>query len=172
MRIAALSVLAATICFGGCGRPAVPPSILVPGDGGRAPQIVPLEPTWLPDTLAELAKFPGCIGVDAAGTFRGKRIILAMFKDKKSAVAWYGHEAHQRLVGKVRFYRDHPHVPLKDIDDGAGPILAVATMTPAGTMEGAVPGSFLLSIELFEALPGGVQFGGATLFDPPKPAGS
>lgn len=137
-------------------------NVLVPGDGVRAAQVVPLAPEWAGATVKALRASPGCLGVEFSQTGSGKRVISAMFKDKASLVLWYGSEIHQNLVGKVGFYRQHEHIAGAGIPGDAGPILVIATMTPVAAADGVPPGTVLLSVELFSPLPGGVRFGGAS----------
>lgn len=165
-----MPLVAAILCMlivtvaGGCGgRRPLSTAVLVPGSADRAAEVVHLAPDWLPATVRALRESPGCLGVEAAQTGSGKRAVFAMFKDKAAVTAWYRHPAHQALVGMVRFYRQHEHLPAAGVPDDAGPILVIATMTPAPPADGVPPGTMLLSVELFSPLPGGVRFGGATL---------
>lgn len=153
-------VLAASGCAGNR-----PPSIgvLVPGSPDRASEVVPLRSDWFPATMQALRESPGCLGVEAAQTGSGKRVILAMFESKAAVEGWYRHPAHQALVERVAFYRQHEHVPATGVPENAGPILVIATMTPVSPTEGTPQGTMLLSVELFSPLPGGVRFGGSSL---------
>lgn len=156
--------LLAAILLGGCaGSRSGGLNVLVPGSGDRPAQVVQLPQDWAPTTVRTLRASPGCLGVEVSQTGSGsKRTIFAMFKDKAAVVAWYRSPAHQALLGKVSFYRDHEFTPGAGLEEGAGPVLVIASMSPAPAGEGVPAGTVLLSVELFRPLPGGVRFGGAS----------
>lgn len=163
---AALPVFVLLIAFiaGGCAKPRPANlNVLVPAEGDRAARLVPLAPDWASATVRALRATPGCTGVELSQTQSGKRAIFAMFKDRASMIAWYRSAAHQEMVGKVSFYRDHAHTPGAGVAENAGPILVIATMTPVPPSEAVPAGTVLLSVELFAPLEGGVRFGGASL---------
>ena len=95
-------------------------------------------------------------------TARGrKNLIFAWFKDKKSAVAWYNSDYHQKIMAKS-FPKLAGREPLKDVADDVGPVLAIAAVTFSGKAQ--VKGTKLpisqIAIELYTPLKGGVSFGG------------
>jgi hypothetical protein len=154
-----LPILAIVLACGCGGKKPVQMQVLVPAEGNRPATLVPLPANWASMTIAQLRNFQGCLGVDVAQTALGKNCIFVVFRDKQAAVNWYNSEIHQRLVSKVSFYREGDHVPLSNVPDGAGPLLLVATLTPAHNAPDGVPGAVFLSIEIFEHLPAGVRFG-------------
>src|SRR5579863_10165766 len=81
-----------------------------------------------PDLVAPLKATPGCLGVETARTASGKMVIFAWFEDKKAVMRWYNSELHQQLV-KMGGPPDPGHVPLADIAEDSGPILAIASLT-------------------------------------------
>ncbi len=164
---AALTVLFLLLaCIAGAGGCSAPRpanlNMLVPADGDRAARLVPLAPDWAAATIRALRASPGCMGVELSQTRSGKRAIFAMFKDKAAVIAWYRDAAHQDLVAKVSFYRDHEHTPAAGVAEDAGPVLVIATMTPVPPSDGVPAGTVLLSVELFSPLNGGVRFGGTS----------
>src|SRR5215467_14973188 len=82
----------------------------------------------LPDLVGPLKATPGCLGVETAQTSSGKRVIFAWFEDRKALMRWYSSDLHQQLM-KMAPTPNHP--PLQDIPEGTGPILTIASMTPA-----------------------------------------
>ena len=107
----------------------------------------------LPDSmkafLAKLEKQPGLLGVHALSSIdhRGMLVILTWWENKQALNDWFYSETHQGIISQ--FY------------GGRAPAAgAVGTNTPVGGM-GQV------GIELFAALPGGMQFGGG--LTPPRP---
>ena len=128
---------------------------------GKPQQSSPGERNF-PDLLGGLKSTEGCLGVETAQTASGKNVIFAWFKDKPSVVKWYYSETHQTVLDLFVTDDEYPqHKPLEKIADAAGPIMVVASMTPADTphFEGlAIPVS-QIAIELYEALPGGAYLG-------------
>lgn len=157
-----LILLTACVAGGCTGRPPANLNVLVPAEGNRAARLVPLAPDWAAATVRPLRASPGCMGVELSQTQNGKRAVFATFKDRDAVIAWYRNAAHQDLVAKVSFYRDHVHTPAAGVAEDAGPILVIATMTPVAPGDGVPAGTVLLSVELFSPLPGGVRFGGAS----------
>jgi quinol monooxygenase YgiN len=115
----------------------------------------------MPDLVKGLKAVPGCLGVETAHTQSGKNVIFAWFKDKKAVEDWYHSDTHQEVMEKFapNFEKEGPllHVP-----DGTGPILVVASLTPADKShfkEMKIPVS-QIAIELYAPLPGGAALGG------------
>lgn len=162
MKLNAATLVAMSVLpLWGCGgNKNTAPTVLVPAADGREATLTQLPADWLGVSVRALRASPGCLGAEGVQMGGGKRAVMAMFKDKAAAVEWYHNPAHQRLVGLVS--PPHGHVALAEVADGGGPILVIATMVPAGNQPGAVPGSVLLSVELFKPLPGGVSYGGAS----------
>jgi tetratricopeptide (TPR) repeat protein len=100
----------------------------------------------LPDSmkafLAKLEKQPGLLGVHALSSVdhRGMLVILTWWENKQALNNWFYSETHQGIISQ--FYGGRPPA-------GGAP----AAKAPVGAM-GQV------GIELFTALPGGMQFGG------------
>lgn len=122
-----------------------------------------------PRTAADIGKSlmeglkatPGCLGVETAQTMSGKVVIFTWFENKKAVMAWYDSPAHKRVMRAFFPDRDGPDVPMKDIAEDSGPILAVASLMPA---DKPLPGSNApisqISIELYSPLPGGIRVNG------------
>lgn len=118
-------------------------------------------PDEFPDLAAGLRAIQGNLGVETAQTSSGKQVIFAWFQDKASVLRWYYSEMHRGV--QDRFFPDRPpHEPLSHVADDVGPILAIASITPA--QEAAVAHIGLpvsqISIELYAPLPGGLSLGG------------
>ena len=100
----------------------------------------------LPDSikafLAKLEKQPGLLGVHALSSVdhRGMLVILTWWENKQALNNWFYSETHKGIISQ--FYDSRPPA-------GSAP----AAKAPVGGM-GQV------GIELFTALPGGMQFGG------------
>jgi hypothetical protein len=141
------------------------------------------------ELVAALKSSPGCLGVETGQMNSGKVSIFGWFEDKKAVLDWYYGDAHQSAMGAMaagieasqRARAKAPpnggapagapasaaaeaskHVPLEFVQDGTGPILCVATITPSD--KPLVPGFPMaikqISIELYQPLPGGISIGG------------
>ncbi|MEQ1906198.1 MAG: antibiotic biosynthesis monooxygenase [Pirellulaceae bacterium] len=114
-----------------------------------------------PDLVGGLKKTPGCLGVEAAQTAEGKRLIFAWFKDKEAIMNWYDSDMHQGVVNK--FFKDRdPREPLADVPDNSGPILAIASITFSDKpqLKGTSLPISQIAIELYSPVPGGLALGG------------
>lgn len=118
-------------------------------------------PKGYPDLVAGLKATPGCLGVETARTDSGKQLIFAWFANKRAAKKWYYSEMHQDLMN--RFFPNYvPQKPLQDVSEDSGPILTIASITPAAKpqfKESVMPIS-QIAIELYQPVPGGVFLGG------------
>ena len=113
-----------------------------------------------PDLVGALKATPGVLGVDAARTQSGKQVIFAWFENKKAAMTWYYSDVHRSL--QKQFAPGAPaRTPMPDVPDDGSPILAIASLTLAGTptAENPFPVS-QIAIELYKPLPGGLAAGG------------
>ena len=113
-----------------------------------------------PDLVAGLLATDGVVGVETAQTPSGQQLIFAWFEDKAAALRWYYSETHQMV--QEAFVPDRPeHTPLQHIPDDVGPIMAIASVTPADSAHFAgVPLAISqIAIELYQPLPGGVFLG-------------
>lgn len=113
-----------------------------------------------PDLVSGLKATPGVLGVETATTSGHKQVIFAWFENKAAALRWYYSEMHREAQNRL-FPNRPPHEPLKHVPDGAGPIMAIASITWADTAQVA-PSSLPISqiaIELYRPLPGGVFLG-------------
>ena len=114
-----------------------------------------------PDLVGGLKAIEGVVGVETASTSSGKQVIFAWFEDKAAALRWYYSEMHRGVQNA--FFPDRPaHVPLENVPDDVGPILAIASITMADSAyfaETSLPIS-QIAIELYQPLPGGLFFGG------------
>ena len=125
------------------------------GTGGQRPG-----GAGFPDLVGALKATPGVLGVDTARTSSGKQVIFAWFENKKAALAWYYSETHRSL--QKAFAPGSPaRTPMADIPDDGSPIMAIASLTMAGTptAENPFPVS-QIAIELYKPLPGGLAAGG------------
>ncbi|MDX2148595.1 MAG: hypothetical protein SFZ23_13845 [Planctomycetota bacterium] len=120
-----------------------------------------------PQLIGEIAKamgeMPGCLGVEV-GQFRsGKLTIFGWFENKQRAMEWYNHPTHMKALGAVGYTHDPSRVPMADVPDDAGPIMALACarpFTPEEVQAGkGKPGEMQLGIELYSPLQGGYRFG-------------
>ena len=117
-------------------------------------------PAGFPDLVSGLKATPGCLGVESARTASGKQVIFAWFENKKAALTWYYSDTHRSL--QKAFAPGSPaRTPMADIPDDGGPIMAIASLTMAGTpsAENPFPVS-QIAIELYKPLPGGLAAGG------------
>ncbi len=126
-----------------------------PAKGKKAPD------PGLPDLVGALKKSPGCLGVETAQTGSGKQVIFAWFKDKKAVLKWYYSDLHKDLMKRFVPASEYPR-PLKDVADESGPIMVIASITPAKKpqFEGTPLPISQIAIELYQPLPGGAALGG------------
>lgn len=113
------------------------------------------------DLIGGLKATPGCLGVEVAKTGGGKQVIFAWFEDKAAVLRWYYSDTHQKAM-KTFFRESAPGQPLKDIPDGTGPIMAIASITftdKSQFQETSLPIS-QIAIELYQPLTGGIFLGG------------
>ncbi|MHC4416591.1 MAG: antibiotic biosynthesis monooxygenase [Planctomycetota bacterium] len=127
------------------------------------PRPQPGERKGLPDLVGGLRATPGCLGVETARASTGKNVIFAWFKDKEAVKGWYYSEMHQGAVDALVAGDQYARTtPLEHVDDDAGPILVIASITPAERP--AFPDIHIpisqIAIELYEAPPGGAFVGG------------
>jgi len=143
LAILATVVLGPVVAAQGQGRGAQPPA------GGA-----------LPDLVGALKATPGVLGVETARTSSGKQVIFAWFENKKAALTWYYSDTHRSLQ-KAFAPGSAPRTPMADIPDDGSPIMAIASLTLAGTptAENPFPVS-QIAIELYKPLPGGLAAGG------------
>lgn len=115
----------------------------------------------LPDLVGALKASPGCLGVDTARTSSGKQVIFAWFEDKKAVLKWYYSEVHQQVMKQFAPADGYPK-PLRDVADDTGPIMVVASITPAkeGKFKDLKLPVSQIAIELYQPLPGGAALGG------------
>lgn len=108
-----------------------------------------------------LKKSDGCLGIEMAMTMSGKNVIFAWFKDKDAVLEWYYSDVHQQVM-KDAFPNYEFGEPLQGVPDGTGPIMAIASITPAkksAFKETEAPIS-QISIELYQPVTGGLYLGG------------
>lgn len=113
-----------------------------------------------PDLVGALKATPGVLGVETARTQSGKQVIFAWFENKKAALTWYYSDTH-RSVQKAFAPGSPARTPMADVPDDGSPIMAIASLTLAGTpsAENPFPVS-QIAIELYKPLPGGLAAGG------------
>ncbi len=125
---------------------------------GVRPAVAQLE--GIPDLVGGLKSVEGVLGVETAQTSSGKQVIFAWFEDKAAAVRWY-YSAMHRGVQDAFFPDRPPHVPLENVPDDVGPIMAIASITMADSAHFAMTSLPIsqIAIELYKPLPGGLFLG-------------
>jgi len=113
------------------------------------------------DLVGALKASPGCLGVDTARTASGKQVIFAWFEDKKAVLKWYHGDVHQKAMKLFTSTEEYPR-PLKEIAADTGPIMVIASLTPAKEekLKGLALPVSQIAIELYQPLPGGAAIGG------------
>lgn len=117
----------------------------------------------MPDLVGGLKQVEGCLGVEMAGTRSGKQLIFAWFTDKEAVLRWYYSDTHLGVIDLAAEGDEFATTkPLAHVPDDAGPIMVVASITPAEkpTFEGLDLPVSQIAIELYQPLPGGVYLGG------------
>src|SRR3989454_6702687 len=114
------------------------------------------------DVVNAVRAHPGCLGVETGGTTSGRRVIFAWFESKKSLVAWYRSDVHQKAVKAAFPDQTFDREPLPDTPEDSGPILAIVSLKLADTPRSDATSMQIASIgiELYTPLPGGVAVGG------------
>jgi antibiotic biosynthesis monooxygenase len=148
MRELAIVAAVALASLGGWTRPAVAEG---PPSGGFA------------DVIRAARAHPGCLGIETGQTASGRRVIFAWFESKRSLVAWYRSDAHQRAIKTAFPDETFDREPLPDTPDDSGPILAIVSLKLSDTPRPGGRGLPIASIgiELYTPLPGGVAVGGS-----------
>jgi hypothetical protein len=115
-----------------------------------------------PNVVGALRESPGVLGVETGRTASGKQVIFAWFEDKKSLVAWYRSEAHQKAMKTVFPNLTFDRQPLPDLPENSGPILTIVSVSfrEAPTPDTMARAIASIGIELYSPLPGGVAVGG------------
>lgn len=114
-----------------------------------------------PDLVGGLKATKGCLGVETARTQSGKNVIFAWFEDKKAVLRWYYSDMHQGV--QKSFFPDRKEgVPLKNVPDNSGPIMAIASITMSDKPQFEATGLPIsqIAIELYQPLTGGIFLGG------------
>lgn len=114
--------------------------------------------------FAGLQNSPGCLGMEVGQFQSGKQTIFVWFEDKKACLAWYYNEAHQAMMDQLLSSEDKTRghrKPLANLPDDVGPIMAIASITPAeqSQFEGVAMPISQIAIELYAPLPGGLFLG-------------
>ena len=114
-----------------------------------------------PGLVEAIQNSPGCLGVENAQTRSGKSVVFAWFEDKDAVMTWFHSPMHQKMMNQ--FFPDREErEPMANVPDGAGPILAIASITPTkgkNLKETNLPVS-QIAIELYTPVPGGLALGG------------
>jgi hypothetical protein len=129
--------------------------------GTAHPVVAQGPPEGFPDLVSGLRAIEGNLGVETAQTSSGKQVIFAWFKDKESVLRWYHSDMHRGA--QDMFFPNRPeHEPLAHVPDDVGPILAIASITPADSAQFATTSLPIsqIAIELYAPLPGGLSLGG------------
>jgi hypothetical protein len=167
-RILTPATAAAVLLWSGLGVfGQTPPDLKPPKAPGPPDKAAGAGRPALPDLIGGLKKTPGCLGVETARTMSGKNVIFAWFENKRAVMKWYYSEVHQDAM-----HSGFPEIeydkPMAQVPADAGPILAIASITPAkeSHFKGTTMPISQIAIELYQPLPGGVALGGR--FAPPS----
>jgi len=119
-------------------------------------------PQRFPDLIAALESTPGCLGVEAGSMASGKQVIFAWFENKQAVLNWYHSDVHQAAMRAFAPSAPGGRAPLAHVADDSGPVLAIASLTPAERpqVDGVQLPVSQIAIELYAPLPGGVAVGG------------
>ena len=112
--------------------------------------------------MEALLASPGCLGVEAGQFASGKAVIFAWFEDKQAVLKWYYSEKHTSLAGLYFDERAAEHKPLRRIPDDSGPLLVIASITPAASpqLEGVNMPISQIAIEVYQPMPAGLSING------------
>lgn len=113
--------------------------------------------------ISGLKSTKGCLGVDAGQMMSGKNSIFAWFENKAAAMAWYHSPVHRRVMAMTGVNAaDLGHEPMAHVPDDV-PLMVIASITMAQdgeAIEGIPMPVSQISIEMFQALPGGAHVNG------------
>ncbi len=120
-------------------------------------------PGGFADVVNAARAHPGCLGVETGQTANGRRVIFAWFENKKSLVAWYHSDAHQKAVKRAFPDQTFDREPLPDTPEDSGPILTIVSLKLLDTPKPGATSMPIASIgiELYTPVPGGVAVGGS-----------
>lgn len=113
-----------------------------------------------PDLVGGLKATEGCLGVETAQTSSGKQVIFAWFENKEAVLNWYYSDMHMGVMQSF-FPGNEPSKPLKDVPDGMGPIMAIASITFSDKQhfeDTNLPVS-QMAIEMYTPITGGLFLG-------------
>lgn len=111
---------------------------------------------------AALRASPGCLGVDSGFMASGKAVIFAWFENKQAVLKWYYSDTHGQMAGLHFEERSGEYKPLRQIPDDTGPLLVIASLTPAAApgIEGVNMPISQIAIEIYQPMPGGLSING------------
>ena len=114
------------------------------------------------DLVGGLRNVKGCLGVELARTRDGKQLIFAWFEDKQAVQRWYYSNAHMGVMDSVLGGDGAATKPLHYVPDDTGPIMVIASITPAEkpVFQGLDMPVSQIAIELYQPVPGGAFLGG------------
>jgi len=156
-----VSLLAAGAIIGICGtnqlfspaaiaQPAEQPAgqPAQPGPGGMGQLIV--------DSLKSVE---GCLGVDAGQMSSGKNVIIGWFEDAEAARRWYRHPTHRAMMAMAGGAGEGK--PLAHVEEGV-PLMVIAAITfsEKPEIQGVAMPISQISIEVYQAAPGGAYING------------
>ena len=141
---------------------AVPIAVVFLLFGLAKPNLAQAPDSGFPNVVGALRASPGVLGVETGRTASGKQVIFAWFEDKKSLVAWYRSQAHQKAMKTVFPNQTFDREPLPDLREDSGPILTIVSVSfrEAPTPDTMARAIASIGIELYSPLPGGVAVGG------------
>jgi heme-degrading monooxygenase HmoA len=108
------------------------------------------------ELLVKAAKeSPGFLGIETGRTSNGTLVIFAWFENKKALVNWYKSDFHERAMKSAFPKQNIERVPVPDIPDDTGSILALVTLKLSdGPPTAASPIPIQrIGIELYTPLP-------------------
>lgn len=134
-------------------QPTEQPAESPPQDGGAAGmgQIL----------INSLKTVDGCLGVDAGQMSSGKNSIFAWFEDAEAARRWYHHPTHRAMLAMAGGVVDNDSKPLAHVEEGV-PLMVIASLTFSDRpqIEGIPIPISQISIEVYQAAPGGAYING------------
>ncbi|MFU8828843.1 MAG: hypothetical protein ACNA8P_05340 [Phycisphaerales bacterium] len=111
--------------------------------------------------LDSLRSVEGCLGADAGEMASGKNVIIGWFQDAEAARRWYAHPTHRALMGNAGARPNEDDKPLAHVEEGV-PLMVIAAITfsQRPEIQGVPMPISQISIEVFQAAPGGAYING------------
>lgn len=163
--LSVVSLLAAGAVIGSLGLASLSTSpAFAEQDGQQPPAEQPQQPN--PAGMGQmlinsLKAVEGCLGVDAGQMSSGKNVIIGWFEDAEAARRWYAHPTHRMLMGVAGARAGDDEKPLAHVEEGV-PLMVIAaiTFTERPEIQGIPMPISQISIEVYQAAPGGAYING------------